>query len=428
MIIYKVYCKDYKQKRGSLLGVLAERRKDLRGKGQLESGLRWAMLTFGSSVKDRQTIFVVPRELDAGDAARALTEKGIFSIQEFSAIVGSGGSGQEMRTRAEEPETKAGEKNEPLRKEARESRSYNWFYGFSEKPFEITTDPRFLYLTPSHRDALTAIIDGIKDQTRFISITGEPGTGKTTLIRFLLSKFGERVKTAFIFHPSITFRELLINILLELGLRIGEDSEKALLSQLHESLLHKLAGDETLVVIIDEAQSLREGVLEKVGSRLSDLAGPLQIIFSGQPEFEKKLSLPRLAELNRRTGIRRQIKVLTGEESKRYIDHRLKLVGGRGSETFTPKARSMIFHYSQGIPRMINLLCDHALQTGYRLSVEKIGEDIIRNVIRYMEGPQKTLPDKIVTAVKELRMRALESGFIHKKGLFLILSLGLVFC
>ena len=313
---------------------------------------------------------------------------------------------------------------------------YNEFYGFSEKPFEVTPNPKFLYFTSSHREALNTMMKGIKNRWGFVCITGEVGTGKTTLIHSLLNRLDEKVKTVFIFHTLITFKELLTNILLELDLEVMEKSKEALLKHLVQYLLHKLGKDETLAVIIDEAQNLSKEVMEEVG-KLSELepqiAVRLQIIFVGQPEFEDILNLPGLRQLNQRIGIRRKINTLTEEESKEYIEHRLKLVGSSSSETFTLKAISMIISYAQGIPRVINILCDNAFLIGYGLSRKKVDTDIIREVIESMEGPvpRQAIPTRIGKAIKEFRLTPFEKHLFQKRIFFFLLFLlclgGLVF-
>jgi type II secretory pathway predicted ATPase ExeA len=266
---------------------------------------------------------------------------------------------------------------------------YNQFYGFSENPFNVTPDPRFLYLTPSHREALASMVYGINDRKGFISITGEVGTGKTTLIYTLLQQLGEKVKTVFIFHTNITFEELLKNILLEIELPIVEEGKTSLLHLINEYLIQKLSQDETLAIIIDEAQNLSKEVLEEF-RMLSNLETPksklLQIVLVGQPELEIKLDSTELRQLKQRIGIRRQIKPLNLEESRKYIDYRLNLVGSSSSKLFSSKAISLISDYGKGIPRTINMLCDNALLIGYSLSRKKIAEDIIREVIQDMEA------------------------------------------
>jgi general secretion pathway protein A len=279
---------------------------------------------------------------------------------------------------------------------------YNKLYGFSEKPFEVTPDPRILYLTPSHREALDSMIDGIKNRRGFISITGEAGTGKTTLIHSLLNSLDEKVKTVYIFHSTITFKELLKTILLELDLGVGEESEPAFLYRLAKYLTQMVA-DETLAIIIDEAQNLTEEVIQKL-QMFSDLeAKAIQVVLVGQPEFEDKLNSQGLSQFKQRIRIKHQIRALTGEESMDYIDRRLRLVGRSSSQMFTPKALSMVCSYAQGIPRIINILCDNAFLMGYNLSQKKIDVDIIREVIKDIEGPslQKTILYSITTALRE---------------------------
>ncbi|OGP69494.1 MAG: hypothetical protein A2169_10340 [Deltaproteobacteria bacterium RBG_13_47_9] len=302
---------------------------------------------------------------------------------------------------------------------------YNEFYSFSEKPFEVTPDPKFLYLTPCHREALVAIFDGITHRRGFISLTGEVGTGKTTLIHFLLGRLDEKVKTAFIVDSSITFKDLLRNIFLELGLRVVEGNNKSLLSQLGE-YLEKLAMGDTLVVIIDEAQNLPKEVMEELARQMtSSISNRLQIVFVGQPEFEDKLNTPSLKQLHQRIEIRCQIRNLTEEESREYIDHRLKLVGSSGSEAFTPNAISTMLIHAKGIPRAINILCDNAFLIGYGLSRKRIDAEIIGGVINEIENPilQKSISTKIVPALKGFDWRLLRLNFSQKSISFVILSL-----
>jgi type II secretory pathway predicted ATPase ExeA len=281
---------------------------------------------------------------------------------------------------------------------------YNEFYGFSEKPFEITPNPKFLYLTSSHRKAMDAMMKGIESRQGFISITGEVGTGKTTLIYSLLTSLDDKVKTAFIFHTLITFEEFLGSILRELYLEVTGKDKKTLLHQLVEYLLH-LGNDEMVAVIIDEAQHLTIETLQEL-EKLSDLGSlaswRLQIVFVGQPEFENILNSPSLKILNQRIRIRREITTMTAEESRDYIEHRLKLVGSSTSKTFTPKAISVIIKHTKGIPRIINIVCDNALLNGFNESKKKIDEKIIREVIKNLEGPSrwKFRPMRIFRFVK----------------------------
>jgi type II secretory pathway predicted ATPase ExeA len=264
---------------------------------------------------------------------------------------------------------------------------YTQFYNFSERPFNLTPDPKFLYLTPFHREALAAMLYGINERKGFISITGEVGTGKTTLIYSFLKQSSEKVKTVFIFHSNITFEQLLENILLELGLPTLGGGKSAQLRLLNEYLIEILSRDENLAIIIDEAQNLSKEVLEEL-RMLSNLETPksklVQILLVGQPELEVKLDSEDLRQLKQRIGIRRHINPLNHEERVEYIDHRLNLVGSNTSRIFTSAAVSLICDYSKGTPRTINILCDNALLIGYGLSLKRLDADIIREVIEDM--------------------------------------------
>jgi len=271
---------------------------------------------------------------------------------------------------------------------------YDKFYGFSEKPFELTPNPRFLYLTRSHREALASMTHGIKNPKGFISMTGEVGTGKTTLIYSLLSNLDEKVKTVFIFHTTITFNDLLKTILRELDQASVKENKMDLLHQLIQYLVLMGTRGETLAIFIDEAQNLSQKLMGELQMFSNLESKVIQIVFVGQPELEDKLNSEDLTQLKRSIKIRHQIRGLSEEESTVYINHRLKLVGSSSSEIFTPKAISMICSHAQGIPRVINVLCDNALLMGYSLSKKRIDVDIIREVIKNMEGlsPRKTIP------------------------------------
>jgi len=281
---------------------------------------------------------------------------------------------------------------------------YNKLYGFSEKPFEVNHDPRFLYLTPSHRNALDSMIDGIKNRRGFISITGEVGTGKTTLVYSMLGHLDKKVKTVYIVHSTFPFKELLKTILLKLNLVVVEESEPAFLYRLAKHLT-RMVSDETIAIIIDEAQNLSEEVIQRLQT-FSDLESKvIQVLLVGQPELEDKLNSQRLRQFKQRMSIKRQIRALTGEESMDYIDHRLRLVGSSSSQMITPKAMSMICSYAQGIPRLINILCDNAFLKGFRLSRKKIEVDIIAEVIKGINGPslEKTFLSSITTGLTKIR-------------------------
>jgi len=234
---------------------------------------------------------------------------------------------------------------------------------------------------------LAAMVYGIQERKGFISITGEVGTGKTTLIYTLLKQIDEKVKTVFIFQTIPTFEDLLKRILQELDLPIVERGRTALLRQLNEYLIERLTRDETLVIIIDEAQNLSKEVMEGL-RMLSNLETPqsklLQIILVGQPELKDKLDSEDMRQLKQRVEIRRTVRPLTREECSKYVDHRLNLVGSNSQKLFTQEALSLICDHSRGIPRTINIICDNALLIGYGMNQKVIDGKILREVLEDM--------------------------------------------
>jgi general secretion pathway protein A len=274
---------------------------------------------------------------------------------------------------------------------------YNHFFGFSESPFNVTPDPKFLFFTESHREAHAAMRYAIQERKGFVVITGEVGTGKTTLIFSLLKGLDDKVKIVFIHHTSISFEQLLKEILRELDLPVTSQDKTALLLELNNYLIERLARDENLAIIIDEAQNLNRETLEEL-RMLSNLETPssklLQILFVGQPEFEEIINAEDLRQLKQRIWIRIQIKPLTPEECRQYIEHRLALVGSSSSRVFTPEAMSLICELSNGIPRIINILCDNALLIAYGLSKKNIEVPIIQEVLKDMGLWPKEKTDK----------------------------------
>lgn len=272
---------------------------------------------------------------------------------------------------------------------------YSNFFAFKENPFHVTPDPRFLFLTDSHREALASMSYGICERKGFVSVTGEVGTGKTTLIRWLLDTLRDKkVQTVFLYQTVITFDQLLREILLELDIPLGDQSKTSMIRQLNDYLIQRLARNETVALIIDEAQNLDRQVLEEL-RLLSNLETSnsklLQILLVGQPELEVKLSSPELRQLKQRIAIGRKIRPLNARESRQYIEHRLGLVGSCISKVFKPDAISLICDYARGIPRNINMLCDNALLIGYGLAKKKIDANIVQEAIKDLglSAPEK---------------------------------------
>jgi len=267
---------------------------------------------------------------------------------------------------------------------------YTQFYGFSKKPFNLTPDPDFLFVTESHQEALASLIYGIQERKGFISMTGEVGTGKTTLLRYLQTVLDAKIKTVLIVQTYISFIQLLKEILTGLKLTVGSETKFSMTQQLNEYLKQTLDRGENLVVLIDEAQNLSNEILEDL-RMLSNLetseAKLMQIVLVGQPELETKLNSEDLRQFKQRIGIRKKIQPVSEGESREYIEHRLSRVGSHAAAVFTPEALSLMCKNSGGIFRIINILCDNALLVGYSLQKKMIDADIIREVLNDLGIP-----------------------------------------
>jgi type II secretory pathway predicted ATPase ExeA len=276
---------------------------------------------------------------------------------------------------------------------------YEHFFGFSQRPFNVTPDPRFLFMTDSHQEALASLVYGIQERRGFISISGEIGTGKTTLLNYLQTILDPNVKTIFIFQTQITFEELLEQILRDLKLRITDRSKVSMTRKLKRYLFRAFERKENVAILIDEAQNLSNEVLEEL-RMLSNIetgeAKLFQMILIGQPELEKKLNSEGLRQLKQRIGIRRQIRPLSQEESRLYIEQRLQKIGSSIEEVFTPEALELICRHSRGIFRTINILCDNAFLIGYSLKTKRIHGGIVREVLGDMgiEVPRDSFQPK----------------------------------
>jgi len=266
---------------------------------------------------------------------------------------------------------------------------YLKFYGFIEKPFEITPDPRFLYLSENHREALAHLTYAVKEKKGFTVITGEVGTGKTTLIQALLSRLDGSTRTAYLFNPKLGSTDFLHYICEDLGLKGLKRSKGQYLTHLHNFLMACYARNENVVLIIDEAQNLDPKLLEEV-RLLTNLETPksklLQVILMGQPELDDTLNRPQFRQLKQRVSLRFCMKPLNEEETKGYIKKRLRIAGAMDPNIFTPKALKEINRYSKGIPRLVNIVCDNALLTGYASDQKIIGGRIIQEVINNLDG------------------------------------------
>jgi len=315
---------------------------------------------------------------------------------------------------------------------------YEHFFGLSGKPFEVTPDSKFLFLSANHLEVMNRMLSGIRDRKALIVVTGEVGTGKTILVHSVLERLEEGVKSAFIFHTTLTFEELLKAILVELEQPTPRRDEKILWEQLVQYSKQVSAQEETLAIIIDEAHKLDESVMEKLLQRMIEpRSRHIQIILVGQPELEEKLEasavsrfrrsgidrrkshIPahsperrsgqdRRGSLHERIEVRLEIEPLTDDESKRYIEHRLRLSGGKTSELFTEEAVNLLSHQAQGIPRVLNILCDNSLLTAYGLSKQKVDVDVVHETIRALEG----MRGKKTVRIQPFLWKVLLAGFL----------------
>jgi general secretion pathway protein A len=266
---------------------------------------------------------------------------------------------------------------------------YEAFYGLNEKPFNLTPDPRFLYLSAKHKEAFAHLLYGIRNRCGFVMVSGEIGTGKTTICRSLLKQLDPDTEVAFIFNPKLSPVELLQTINADFGITSKAETVRGLIDELNAHLLDRAAKGKNCVLIIDEAQNLGTETLEQI-RLLSNLETEteklLQIVLIGQPELAKKLELTELRQLNQRITARYHLGTLSGEETLHYIAFRLRVAGGRKKVKFTRSAVRTIHRISGGTPRVINALCDRALLIGYTKETRNIAPTIVRKASAEIQG------------------------------------------
>jgi general secretion pathway protein A len=271
---------------------------------------------------------------------------------------------------------------------------YEPYYGFAEKPFSLTPDPKYLYRSESHANAFELLQYAIERREGFVVITGDIGTGKTTLCRALLDQTDKKTFTALLLNPFLSEEDLLKGILQDFGvvsrgeqrLATRQPSKQELINTLYDFLLSLVPLGGRGVLIIDEAQNLPPLILEQIrilSNLETDKEKLLQIILVGQLNLLPLLRSPELRQLDQRVSIRYQLKPLTAEEAGAYVSHRLAIANSTRSVLFTPAALKLVHQYSGGIPRLINMLCDRALLGGYSAQTSRIDEDL---VVRSAEG------------------------------------------
>jgi general secretion pathway protein A len=285
---------------------------------------------------------------------------------------------------------------------------YKSYFGLKDNPFNVNPDPRYLFLTKEIEEALSGLMYGVQNRKGFITLIGEVGTGKTTLINRLVEWLHKRrVRTAFLFNSRMNTNQLFDFILAEFGIPCESRSKSQQLMSLNQWLLERYRAGETTVLIVDEAQNLTYPVLEEI-RLLTNLETSteklLQIVLSGQQELEEKLKLPQLRQLRQRIMLRCKTSPLTKEQTHDYIAERLRIAGASGELIFDPKSVETIHLYSLGIPRVVNLLCEHSLINAYVEQQRPISPKIVEDVARefQLDEVAPTAPPESLRTSQEL--------------------------
>ena len=301
---------------------------------------------------------------------------------------------------------------------------YREFYGLKELPFALTPDPRFIYFTPSHTEVMANLHYGIESGKGIVVVTGEVGTGKTTILRWMMQRLDRTVLVAYVFNPRLTVPEFYQHITTLFDVKEWETKSELLIA-LGRTLESRHARGLRTVLIIDEAQGLSQYVLEEIrllSNFESDTAKQLQIILTGQPELRDVLNDPALRQLKQRVALRCEIKPLPNvEETERYITSRLLVAGAERTDIFSPGAIDYIFRCSEGIPRQINNLCDNSMLSGFAAGESVIGRSIIEDVADQFDmlprgdrgrqmGEEREAPARIFSAAGRAELWAAGTG------------------
>lgn len=294
------------------------------------------------------------------------------------------------------------------------------YYGFTETPFSISPNPRFIFFSKTHKEAFALLLYGINERSGFIELTGEVGTGKTTVLRTLLGQLSEeKYLTALIFNPSLSAVDLMRAINQEFGIPCHSEKIAELLGELNRFLLRENVAGRTVILVIDEAQNLAPDVLEQIrliSNLETDTAKLIQIILAGQPELGRLLEKPELRQINQRIALRYALHPLDREDCKAYIEHRLSMAEGRGKVSFTPAALGWLYRCSRGTPRLINILCDRALLISFTEDRREITGRTVSLAFRdVMLKPASRFPPVLRKRIALLSLAALlaTSGYAY---------------
>ena len=273
---------------------------------------------------------------------------------------------------------------------------YQKFYNLTKEPFHITPDPQFLYLSESHKQALASMIYGIEKRKGFVAITGGVGVGKTTIVRTYLEKATSAdLKVIYLFHANVSFKDLVKGLYREFGLELATNNLVEMVNGLHLALIEQYRQGKTVVIIIDEAQNMPIETLENL-RMLSNLETPteklIQVVLVGQTELDALLEKHELRQLKQRIAIRAHIAPLSTQDSRAYIEHRLSVAGLNNTSIFDTKALDIIIREANGVPRMLNILCDNALITGFGYQKNPVTARIAREVVSDFASTGKAPP------------------------------------
>jgi general secretion pathway protein A len=268
------------------------------------------------------------------------------------------------------------------------------FFGFSEKPFTITPNPHFVFLSTVHREAFARLLYGVDSHAGFIALTGEVGTGKTTMLRTLLAQLDpHKYRSALIFNSCMSAEQLLAGICREFGIEADEQNRFGWLDALNRFLIEQNSAGVTVVLVVDEAQNLAPDVLEQV-RMISNLETErdklIQIILAGQPELNDVLKRHDLRQLNQRITVRCRLTPMKLDETARYINHRLKISGSRIPDIFPRDAVKRIYRFSRGIPRLINVVCEQALVMAWTRESRSVSPSIAAEVIAELQPAEES--------------------------------------
>jgi general secretion pathway protein A len=269
---------------------------------------------------------------------------------------------------------------------------YLQFFGLREAPFNPTPDPKFLFQSSRHREALAQLLYGVRERKGFIVLTGEIGTGKTTLLRTLLERLDQHTSVAYVHNTALSIEGLLEYVLQDWGVKSTAATQAQRLFELNEFLIDQHRSGHSPVLVIDEAQNLSVPALEAVrllSNFETNSQKLMQILLVGQPELRDKLNAPELRQLKQRIGLRCHIAPLSPEEARLYIRHRLRVAGATDAGIFTDAAVQRIVEYSQGIPRVINIIGDHCLLSGFADSKRRIDTAVVREAVEYLEDGER---------------------------------------